>query len=616
MSESTPSSDLSEIAGRYQVVTKLGAGAFGTVFKARDKVLGRMVAIKTIRLDGLAAAGVSREELMDRFGREARIAAQIKHPNIVTIYDVGETGGVNYLAMEYIDGIGLDKLIVSSGPLPAERAGAIAAQVADALDHAHRHHVVHRDIKPANVMIEAGDHVKVTDFGIAKPLDASEKLTITGSLLGTPSYISPEQARGGAIDGRSDLFALGCILYEMLSGKRAFTGESITGLIFKIITEEPPPLRSLAPTVPEAMARIVDRALAKVPGKRYQSGQEMARDLSALTGPAAVPTVRHADVPTASLPQETVRSLPQKAPSSPDVPTRVVSPTRAETSPGVRPIPSSPRRSIWLVLALLGVVGLILVAGAAGVAWHVMRPKPRPIVAPGDSTTIDALPPETSTAESVADESTTEIPQSPLGTDASLTGGGTGMASAHHPRTMASVSSRLDGREKPPPAAAPQTLMPEPAARASAIPPESDYSLLDPLPDEEADGSETGHRLAGMYRRDVGSSHGTHQPMRVRRRVPIGAPAERPALRMMHHIINAEESHKSETGKYVDLPALARAGKLTPAVTQTLGKWSENYYRFEIRVEDGGFRLLAIPMMRRETRPFVADDSGIIQPSR
>ncbi len=152
---------------------------------------------------------------------------------------------MSYLAMEFIDGVGLERVIAQAGRLPLERAADLGAQVADALDFAHKHNVVHRDIKPANIMIEAGDRVKVTDFGIAKVTDSADHLTMTGSLLGTPSYMSPEQARGAALDGRSDLFAVGCVLYEMLAGKKAFRGESITGLIFKIITEEPPPIREL-----------------------------------------------------------------------------------------------------------------------------------------------------------------------------------------------------------------------------------------------------------------------------------------------------------------------------------------------------------------------------------
>ncbi len=302
MTVSQPSAvpEPAEIAGRYQVIKKLGAGAFGTVYKAKDKILGRMVAIKTIRLEGLAAAGTSLDELMDRFKREAQVSAQLKHPNIVTIYDIGETEGVSYIAMEFIDGVGLDRVIATGGQLPLERAAMLGAQVADALDFAHKNGVVHRDIKPANIMVEAGDRVKVTDFGIAKVMDSGDHLTMTGSLLGTPSYMSPEQAKGAALDGRSDLFAVGCILYEMLAGKKAFRGDSITGLIFKIITEEPPPIREMGPDLPDEMVRIIARALAKTQDARYQTGRELADDLLGLTRAGTTPTLRQSEMATAA----------------------------------------------------------------------------------------------------------------------------------------------------------------------------------------------------------------------------------------------------------------------------------------------------------------------------
>ena len=200
--------------------------------------------------------------------------------------------------MEFIDGVGLDRVIAAAGRLPVERAAPLAAQVADGLDFAHRHNVVHRDIKPANIMIEGGDRVKVTDFGIARVIDSVDNLTATGSLLGTPSYMSPEQARGTALDGRSDLFAVGCILYEMVVGKKAFRGESITGLIFKIITEEPPPMRELEPNVPDELVRIVAKALAKSPDGRYQTGRELADDLLALTRAGSTPTLRQSETDT------------------------------------------------------------------------------------------------------------------------------------------------------------------------------------------------------------------------------------------------------------------------------------------------------------------------------
>ncbi len=352
--------DPTEIAGRYEVEKKLGAGAFGTVFKAKDRDLGRVVAIKTIRLEGLAASTASLEDLLKRFKQEAQVAARFRHPNVVMLYDIGTWEGMSYISMEFVDGVGLDRVIKGSGKMAMERAAAIGAQVADACAAAHKLGIVHRDIKPANIMIEPGDHVKVTDFGIAKDLGAAEHLTVTGSLLGTPSYMSPEQARGGAIDGRSDLFSVGCILYEMVSGQRAFRGESITALLFKIITEEPPSLRELDPTVSDEMLRIVGKALSKAPETRYQSGRELADDLLAITRPGYVPTLRSRDAPT--LPPDappgdvpTLQELPTVRPeptiaskaTTPFVPPTILTPATAKSAPPplptVPPIPLVPR---------------------------------------------------------------------------------------------------------------------------------------------------------------------------------------------------------------------------------------------------------------------------------
>ncbi len=399
-----PVPEPSEIAGRYQVVKKLGAGAFGTVFKAKDKILGRMVAIKTIRLEGLAAAGTSLDELINRFKVEAQVSAQLKHPNIVTIYDVGESSGMSYLAMEFIDGVGLDRVIASAGRLPIERAASLAAQVADALDFAHRNNVVHRDIKPANIMIEAGDRVKVTDFGIAKVTDSGDHLTMTGSLLGTPSYMSPEQARGAALDGRSDLFAVGAVLYEMLAGKKAFRGDSITGLIFKIITEEPPPIREFDPSFPDEIVRILAKSLAKTPEMRYQTGRDLADDLLALTRPGSTPTLRQAELATApgmKLPATppTINAPPtlQGALETSNVgPATVVSPAAAPAPPRRSPPPppaavAAPTKSNTGVLVGVAVGALVLVLGVGAAGWYVLgRRAAQPSAAGGISGTAGA----------------------------------------------------------------------------------------------------------------------------------------------------------------------------------------------------------------------------------
>ena len=307
MSGSNPAVPAPTHIGKFEIVKELGAGAMGKVYKAKDPELDRFVAIKTIRLEGLAASQASLDDLIARFKREARLAASLKHPNIVTIHEIGSMPGNSYLVLEFIDGPGLDRVIKGSGKMAVERAAALGIQVADALDFAWRQQkLVHRDIKPANIMIEPGDHVKVTDFGIAKLMtgETVDHLTATGSLLGTPAYMSPEQARGQELDGRSDLFSLGCILYEMLAGQRAFRGDSITALLFKIVTEEPPSLRELDPTVTDAMLQIIAKALKKNPDERYQSGRELAEDLHAITQPGFVPTLRSRDAATILLPPD------------------------------------------------------------------------------------------------------------------------------------------------------------------------------------------------------------------------------------------------------------------------------------------------------------------------
>jgi hypothetical protein len=354
-----------EIAGRYQVLQKLGAGAFGTVYKAKDRILGRMVAIKTIHFEGSAASGASRTDLLNRFKREAVISAQLKHPNIVTIHDISEFEGTSYLAMEFIDGVGLDRELAAAGRLPVGRAAALGAQIAEALDFAHRHGVVHRDVKPANIMIEPGDRVKVTDFGIARMSNTADNLTATGSLLGTPAYMSPEQARGEALDGRSDLFSLGCILYEMVAGRKAFAGDSLTAVLLRITTGEPPPLRDMEPSVPDAMVRIVARALAKSPAARYQSGRDLADDLLALR-PGSVPAAR----PASSAPTVLSRTTrgTTAAPSVEDAPTSALA---------ARAVPRRDRIGLGVAAGVL----LLLAAGFGAFMLSRSRPndkRPRP----------------------------------------------------------------------------------------------------------------------------------------------------------------------------------------------------------------------------------------------
>jgi serine/threonine-protein kinase len=264
----------------------------GVVYLGRDPKINRIVAIKTMALSQEFEED-ELKEVKERFFREAETAGRLNHPNIVTIFDAGEEHDLAYIAMEFLKGKDLVPYTKPGNLMPLAKVMDI---VADALSYAHQNNVVHRDIKPANIMYEPeSDTVKVTDFGIARITDSSK--TKTGMVLGTPSYMSPEQLAGKKIDGRSDLFSLGVTLYQLVSGKLPFEGESMAQLMFKIANEPHPPVRELAPQVPECLAAIIDKALAKDFTQRYQTGAEMAADLRACIGLCAAsgPAPRQVD---------------------------------------------------------------------------------------------------------------------------------------------------------------------------------------------------------------------------------------------------------------------------------------------------------------------------------
>jgi tRNA A-37 threonylcarbamoyl transferase component Bud32 len=287
---------VSEVLGdRYEILGKLGAGAFGEVYEAKDTTLGRKVAIKRIRLDAFAE-GPELEEVKQRFVREAQTAAKLRHPNVVTIHDIAARGSSSFMVMELVEGRTLQAILREKGRLSLPETLRILDQAADALDFAHAQGVVHRDVKPANLMVEPSGRVKVMDFGIAKA-SSSGDITKTGAIMGTPNYMSPEQARGDKVDGRADLFSLGCILYESLSGRRPFLGDSLTAILMKILTEPPPPIDFAALSLPAPLGDVVRRVLAKEPSERFPSGRalvEAAEKAAALDAP---PTVVSAPLP-------------------------------------------------------------------------------------------------------------------------------------------------------------------------------------------------------------------------------------------------------------------------------------------------------------------------------
>jgi eukaryotic-like serine/threonine-protein kinase len=264
-------------AGRYEIVGELGRGAMGIVYKATDPVIGRTVAVKTIRLSE-EGTGLSRPELLTRFQTEARAAGLLTHPNIVVVYDAGEEDGLYYITMELVEGRSLQALLDSGQAFPLPRVLRIMEQACSALQFAHERNVVHRDIKPANIMLAADDTVKITDFGTAKILQIGT-VQQTAHVMGTPSYMSPEQVKGRAVDGRSDIFSLGVMLYEMLTGEKPFPGQNITTVIYKIVNEEPVPPKQLEPSIHPGISAVVMKALVKEPEGRYQSCYEMLEDV-------------------------------------------------------------------------------------------------------------------------------------------------------------------------------------------------------------------------------------------------------------------------------------------------------------------------------------------------
>lgn len=260
--------------GRYQILAELGRGAMGVVYRAQDPSLNRTVAIKTILM---AADTEDRAEYEARFHQEAKAAGGLNHPNIVTIHDVGREGDVAYMAMELLDGVDLRELM-KRDPLSLDLALDIGAQVADALAFAHDQGIVHRDIKPGNIMILRGRHAKIMDFGIAR-MRLADSLTQAGSMLGSPKYMSPEQAAGQRADHRSDIFSLGVTLYEMLTGQAPFSAEDLAQLMFQLSAAAPRAPSALNPTLPPMFDLVAAKALEKVPDGRYQSARELAADL-------------------------------------------------------------------------------------------------------------------------------------------------------------------------------------------------------------------------------------------------------------------------------------------------------------------------------------------------
>lgn len=338
--------------GRYEILAEVAQGAMGVVYKARDPLIDRLVAIKTV---GLGLSNAETEAYERRFFREAKSAGRLNHPNVVTIHDVGKSGDTAYIAMEFLDGRSLREILDSGVVLPPERIADIVAQVAEGLAYAHRHQVVHRDVKPANIMVLENGLVKITDFGIA--LLPTGTRTLAGNVFGSPRYTSPEQVMGRTVDGRSDIFSLGAVLYEMLTGLPPFSGADLNSILTQVLHDPTPAPSSHNRALPRAFDHIVAKALAKDPGDRYQDAQEMATDLRNFSGveltssaPGPLPPLEH---PTIAGPAPSLAEY---------VPAAEAAPLGAVVAPmAVVRQPSGLSRQSWM---LVGAAALVLAAAA------------------------------------------------------------------------------------------------------------------------------------------------------------------------------------------------------------------------------------------------------------
>ena len=351
--------------GRYRILRKLGSGGMANVYLAEDEDLGRRVAIKI-----LSERYANDESFNERFRREAKSAASLSHPNIVSIYDRGEADGIPYIAMEVIEGRSLKELILTRGPLPLATAIDYTHQILDALRFAHRNGIIHRDIKPHNILLGAENRAKVTDFGIARA--GASQMTEVGSIMGTAQYLSPEQARGAPVTAASDLYSVGIVLYEMLTGQVPFSGDSAIEIAMKHLNETPRPPSSLRPELTPELDQVVLRALAKNPEDRYQASEEFSADLDRVE--AGIPIAPETSAAATAIlsggfetsatqvipPTETARQPPPTQPAAPRRPPPTYPPRYRYDEP-----PRKRNRFLpWLLV-------ILLLAGAAVAGWYV-----------------------------------------------------------------------------------------------------------------------------------------------------------------------------------------------------------------------------------------------------
>ena len=457
-----------KVIGRYEIVEELGRGAMGSVFKARDPAVGRLVALKTIH--STALEGAQAEEYRARFYREARASGVLAHPGIVPVFDVGEHEGAPFLVMEFVDGRTLADVMKKGERYTLDRVCEIGQQIAEALGYAHRQGVIHRDIKPANILMTSrevygAERPRITDFGIAK-LVASE-ITTTGQLLGTPSFMPPEQFTGAPIDGRADLFSLGVILYSLATGEQPFPGETMTAVSYKVVYTEPVPPAKLNPAIPARLEAVILKCLAKSPAERYQTGEELAQDLAALRANAGA-TAMHAEAPMAAVGGSDVTLGPTAGASNIQrAPQTVQAATKPAGPPGPKPAAKKPGKAVrfeTVFAVVLLSVAAVGVAAAGGWFWLQHRKQAAP--PQQQVTAVPATQPQQG-SPAAAPEPAVQTP-----TPSTAANPGNSPAAAPAPRaakpSAAKPSAAKTTPSSPPPVAA---AAPPPAANPAPTPP-------------------------------------------------------------------------------------------------------------------------------------------------
>ena len=365
------------LAGKYRIEGLVKTGGMGAVYRATHLMLQKPIAVKLIKPEL-----VTSQDTIQRFHREARAASQLNHPNIVTIHDLGQTeDGTLYIAMELVPGISLKELVKKEGPLQPDRAVRLAKAINSALSLAHRKQIIHRDLKPQNVMVwqdnDGREQPKLLDFGIAKTFESEgPALTSTGLVLGTPHYMSPEQAQGTAVDGRSDLYALGIILYEMLGGQVPFNDTSIPAILVKHLNEPPRPLTELRPDLDPALEAVVLRCLEKQPDKRYQNAEELAQALAAVESARGDSSVESRLPPISPSPERAAQTFPTPAANDAKAATESGSASHPSTQPTVRAaqqtstqVAQAPKSGSKGVAIFIGLVALLLFALGGLALW-------------------------------------------------------------------------------------------------------------------------------------------------------------------------------------------------------------------------------------------------------